>query len=47
MEGTDFCIAKARQQVFAFAHERFRNEEVELFWMKKNERKERLIGCIG
>lgn len=43
MEGAGFWIAKANgQQVYAFAHERFRNEEVGLFWMKKNERKERL-----
>lgn len=28
-------------RLYAFAHERFRNEEVGLFWMKKNEREER------
>lgn len=28
-------------RLYAFAHERFRNEEVGLFWMKRNEREER------
>lgn len=31
-------------RLYAFAHERFRNEEVGLFWMKKNEREEGVGG---